>query len=76
MMCWCAKVRQDFAEAISSLLSDDACAGVLASSGRETFLRNWSRSHAEADIAAIQCAGLLCSGKIRMTELVDIELSA
>lgn len=38
---------EDFAQAISSLLSDDAFRRRLAANGRETFMRNWSRSHAE-----------------------------
>jgi len=38
---------EDFAQAISSLLSDDAFCRHLGKNGRETFMRNWSRSHAE-----------------------------
>src|ERR1700722_12943245 len=38
---------QDFACAISSLLSDRACCQLLGDNARETFMRNWSRSHAE-----------------------------
>jgi glycosyltransferase involved in cell wall biosynthesis len=38
---------EDFAQAISSLLSDDAFRRRLAANGRQTFMRNWSRSHAE-----------------------------
>ena len=38
---------QDFAGAISSLLLDGACCQSLGSNARETFMRNWSRSHAE-----------------------------
>jgi len=38
----------DFAHAVSSLLKDDALCRRLGSNGRETFMRNWSRSHAEA----------------------------
>jgi glycosyltransferase involved in cell wall biosynthesis len=38
---------QDFASAISSLLLDGACCQSLGSNARETFMRNWSRSHAE-----------------------------
>jgi glycosyltransferase involved in cell wall biosynthesis len=38
---------EDFAEAISTLLSDDAFRRRLAKNARETFMRNWSRSHAE-----------------------------
>jgi glycosyltransferase involved in cell wall biosynthesis len=38
---------EDFAEAISSLLSDHAACRFLEKNGRETFMRNWSRSHAE-----------------------------
>lgn len=38
---------EDFAQAISLLLSDDAFCRRLAKNGRETFMRNWSRSHAE-----------------------------
>jgi len=38
---------EDFAQAISSLLSDDAFCRSLGKNGRETFVRNWSRSHAE-----------------------------
>jgi glycosyltransferase involved in cell wall biosynthesis len=34
----------DFATAISLLLSDDALCRRLAKNGRETFMRNWSRS--------------------------------
>jgi glycosyltransferase involved in cell wall biosynthesis len=38
---------EDFAQAISLLLSDDAFCRRLGKNGRETFMRNWSRSHAE-----------------------------
>lgn len=38
---------EDFAEAISLLLSDDAYCQRLEKNGRDTFMRNWSRSHAE-----------------------------
>ena len=38
---------EDFAQAISSLLSDDAFCRLLGRNARETFMRNWSRSHAE-----------------------------
>ena len=38
---------EDFAQAISSLLSDDSFRRRLGKNGRETFMRNWSRSHAE-----------------------------
>lgn len=38
---------QDFAEAISLLLSDAPLCLRLAKNGRETFMRNWSRSCAE-----------------------------
>jgi glycosyltransferase involved in cell wall biosynthesis len=38
---------RDFAQAISLLLSDDTFCRRLAKNGRETFMRNWSRSHAE-----------------------------
>ena len=38
---------QDFAQAISALLSDDAFCRRLGKNARETFMRNWSRSHAE-----------------------------
>lgn len=38
---------EDFAHGISSLLSDDAFCRHLGKNGRETFMRNWSRSHAE-----------------------------
>jgi glycosyltransferase involved in cell wall biosynthesis len=38
---------EDFAQAISLLLSDVAFCRRLAKNGRETFMRNWSRSHAE-----------------------------
>ena len=38
---------QDFAEAISLLLSDAALCLRLAKNGREMFMRNWSRSRAE-----------------------------
>jgi glycosyltransferase involved in cell wall biosynthesis len=38
---------EDFAQAISSLLADDALCRRLGKNGRETFMRNWSRSHAE-----------------------------
>jgi glycosyltransferase involved in cell wall biosynthesis len=38
---------QDFAQAISSLLSDETLCRRLGKNGRETFMRNWSRSHAE-----------------------------
>jgi glycosyltransferase involved in cell wall biosynthesis len=38
---------EDFAQAISALLSDAAFAQRLGKNGRETFMRNWSRSHAE-----------------------------
>ncbi len=38
---------EDFAQAISSLLSDHAFCRRLGRNGRETFMRNWSRSHAE-----------------------------
>jgi len=37
----------DFAQAVSSLLKDDAFCRRLGSNGRETFMRNWSRSHSE-----------------------------
>jgi glycosyltransferase involved in cell wall biosynthesis len=37
----------EFADAISSLLSDQAFCQRLGKNGRETFMRNWSRSHAE-----------------------------
>jgi glycosyltransferase involved in cell wall biosynthesis len=37
----------DFAQAVSSLLKDDAFCRRLGSNGRETFMRNWSRLHAE-----------------------------
>lgn len=43
-------VREDpehFAQAISSLLSDAVLSQRLGRNGRETFMRNWSRSHAE-----------------------------
>jgi glycosyltransferase involved in cell wall biosynthesis len=36
----------DFAQAISSLLSDDVFCRRLEKNARETFMRNWSRSHA------------------------------
>jgi glycosyltransferase involved in cell wall biosynthesis len=38
---------EDFAQAISSLLSDDPLCRLLGKNGRESFVRNWSRSHAE-----------------------------
>jgi glycosyltransferase involved in cell wall biosynthesis len=38
---------RDFADAISSLLSDGAACQLMGSHARETFMRNWSRSHAE-----------------------------
>ena len=38
---------EEFAQAISTLLSDDAFRRRLGKNGRETFMRNWSRSHAE-----------------------------
>ena len=38
---------EDFAQAISSLLSDHAFCRRLGRNGRETFMRNWSRSHTE-----------------------------
>ena len=41
------EIPADFAQAISSLLSDDAFCRRLGNNGRETFMRNWSRSHAE-----------------------------
>ncbi len=37
----------DFAAAISSLLAEDMLCARLGESARETFLNNWSRSHAE-----------------------------
>jgi len=37
----------DFAQAISTLMSDDAFCRRLGKNGRETFVRNWSRSRAE-----------------------------
>jgi glycosyltransferase involved in cell wall biosynthesis len=39
--------REDFAQAISALLSDEGFCRRLGKNGRETFMRNWSRSHAE-----------------------------
>jgi len=39
--------RAGFASAISLLLSDDDLCHCLARNGRDTFLRNWSCSHAE-----------------------------
>jgi glycosyltransferase involved in cell wall biosynthesis len=41
------KNPEDFAKAISLLLSDDAYRRCLGKNARETFMRNWSRSHAE-----------------------------
>jgi glycosyltransferase involved in cell wall biosynthesis len=38
---------ESFADAILSLLSDDDLCRRLGTNGRETFMRNWSRSHAE-----------------------------
>ncbi len=38
---------EDFAQAISLLLSEDGFCRRLGANGRETFMRNWSRSHAE-----------------------------
>ncbi len=38
---------EDFAKAISLLLTDDAFCRRLGKNGRKTFVRNWSRSHAE-----------------------------
>ncbi|MGB8009374.1 MAG: glycosyltransferase [Terriglobales bacterium] len=38
---------EDFALAVSTLLSDDAFCQRLGENGRETFMRNWSRSQAE-----------------------------
>jgi glycosyltransferase involved in cell wall biosynthesis len=38
---------QDFAQTISSLLSDETLCLRLGKNGRETFMRNWSRSHVE-----------------------------
>jgi glycosyltransferase involved in cell wall biosynthesis len=38
---------QAFADAISLLLADDSLCQRLGQRGRETFLRNWSRSHSE-----------------------------
>jgi glycosyltransferase involved in cell wall biosynthesis len=38
---------EDFAHAISLLLSDDCLSRRLGQNGRETFMRNWSRSHTE-----------------------------
>ena len=38
---------EEFAQAISSLLSDDAFCRFLGKNGRETFMGKWSRSHAE-----------------------------
>jgi glycosyltransferase involved in cell wall biosynthesis len=38
---------QDFAYAISALLSDGVRCRLLGNNARETFMRNWSRSHAE-----------------------------
>jgi glycosyltransferase involved in cell wall biosynthesis len=40
--------KQSLARAISSLLGDDEQCRRLGSNGRNTFLKNWSRSHAEA----------------------------
>ncbi len=42
------KTPEDFAQAISSLLQDAASCRRLGTNGRETFMRNWSRSRAEA----------------------------
>lgn len=44
------RTPEDFAGAISSLLSEDAMCRRLGTNGRETFMRNWSRSHAEATL--------------------------
>jgi glycosyltransferase involved in cell wall biosynthesis len=44
------KTPEDFSNAIVSLLSDDAFCRRLGTNGRETFMRNWSRSHAEATL--------------------------
>jgi glycosyltransferase involved in cell wall biosynthesis len=41
------KQPQGFAHAISSLLSDGAGCRIVGDHARETFMRNWSRSHAE-----------------------------
>ena len=38
---------RDFAAAVSSLLSDELFCQRLGKNGRATFMRNWSRSHAE-----------------------------
>jgi glycosyltransferase involved in cell wall biosynthesis len=38
---------EDFGQAISSLLSDEAFCQFMGKNGRQTFMRNWSRSHAE-----------------------------
>jgi glycosyltransferase involved in cell wall biosynthesis len=38
---------EDFAQAISSLLSNETLCRRLGANGRKTFVRNWSRSHAE-----------------------------
>ena len=40
----------EFAKAIVSLLKDDALCRSLAKNARDTFLRNWSRSHAEEEM--------------------------
>jgi hypothetical protein len=40
----------EFAKAIVSLLRDDALCRRLGQNARETFLQNWSRSHAEAEM--------------------------
>ncbi len=38
---------EEFAEAISSLLLGEAFCQFMGKNGRQTFMRNWSRSHAE-----------------------------
>ena len=39
---------EDFANAISMLFSDETLCRRLGKDARQTFMRNWSRSHAEA----------------------------
>jgi glycosyltransferase involved in cell wall biosynthesis len=64
---------ESFAQAISELFSDDALSQRLGQSGRETFLRNWSRSHAEEVLR--RCSVLASAGPANMPAAADLRLT-
>ncbi len=59
---------EDFAQAISTLLSDGDFSRRIGKNGRETFMRNWSRSHA-AEV--LRQSSVLASYRLDKTDRAD-----